>query len=225
MSKGINSFQTFNDKESQNYVAAHWPKGKMFGKKFTNSSIIYKLILSISTFIKIAVGDLLTLARNRDIDQADELLTEWETSVKIPEEIPRRGTTTGRRDAVKCLVSKIPVYNFSNGSVDECTTFEHYIYCLTGLIVTIRNTKVEGNDSSFPLKYVYSFGSNSASGSFVFIIGVPVVGDFKNNFFPLKFPVNYFDPKIPQATQDLLNLILDRVVPSFCRWEFEATMT
>ena len=186
MPKGINSFQTFNDKESQNYLANHWPKGKLFGKKFVENSIIYKLILSISTFIKVAVGDLLILVRNRDIDQADELLTEWETSVKIPLEIPRRDTIEGRRDAVGCLVSKIPVYNFNDGSVDECTTFEYYVKCLTGLDIEIRSSRVIGNDSSFPLKFLFSFGSSAASGSFVFIIGVPVQGSFKNNFFPLQ---------------------------------------
>lgn len=242
--KGILSFQNFTDKQSQNYLADHYPKGRLTVQRFTEGTVIYRLILSISTFVKIFVGDLFSLARNRDISKADVLLEEWETSVHIPSKIPRRNTIEGRREAVECLISKIPVYNIDDGIVEEKTTYEHYIKCLTGLDVEIRTARIEGQpdplpqaQNTFPLEFAFTFGIDPAdgnlisfpykfgvtatSGSFLFIIGVPVSGNFTNNKFPLPFAVNFFDPIIPQATIDLLNLVLDRVIPSFCRWEFE----
>lgn len=220
--KSILSFQNFTDKQSQNYLADHYPKGKLTAKRFTEGTVIYRFILSISLFIRIFVGDLFRLAVNRDISQADELLPEWEASVSIPLRTPRRNTVEERRCAIECLISKIPVYNIDNGIVEEKRTYEYHIKCLTGLDVDIRTAQVDGNGSQFPLVFPFNFGIGSAKGNFVFIIGVPVEGDFANNQFPLPFAVNFFDPSIPQATTELLNLILDRVIPSFCRWEFES---
>jgi hypothetical protein len=57
------------------------------------------------------------------------------------------------------------------------------------------------------------------------VIQVPVEGEAANNQFELEFPVSFFDPSIPQATQDLLDVILDDVVPSFCDWEYEAVVS
>lgn len=222
MPKSLISFQTFNDDESAHYLADHWPKGKLTGKRHDSSSVIYKFILSLATFIKIFTGDLFTLVKNRDISKAEELLEEWETSVKIPDEIPSRDTLSGRREAVECLISKIPVYNIDNGVVSEKSTFEHYIECLTGIEVTIRTAQVDGDGSQFPLVFPFQFGIGSAIGGFLWIIEVPVSGDAANNFFPLPFPVQFFTPSVPQATMELLDTILERVVPSFCRWEYEA---
>lgn len=225
MFKKIVSFQNFTDKESQNYLADHYPKGKLFANKLVEDSVIYRFILSLSIYVKVFIGDLLELVTNRDISQADELLEEWETSVKIPSETPRRDTTEGRREAIECLISKVPVYNIDDGEVEEKTTFEHYIYCLTGLEVEIRTNIVDGNGSQFTMQFPFNFGVSEAIGNFVFIIGVPVSGDFANNQFPLPFAVNFFDPVVPDATMELLDKLLDRVIPSFCRWEYEAITT
>lgn len=222
MPKSINSFQTFNEDQSAHYLADHWPKGKLTGKRHQSDSVIYRFILSLSTFIRIFIGDLFILVRNRDIDKAEELLPEWEESVKIPEEIPRRDTLEGRREAVKCLISKIPVYNIDDGNVNIKTTFEDHVRCLTGIDISIRTSQVSGTGSQFPMAFPFNFGIGSPIGAFVFIIEVPVPGAPANNSFPLPFPVQFFTPKVPDATMELLDLILDRVIPSFCRWEYEA---
>jgi len=221
LSKSILSFQPLNEDETTHYIADHYPKGRLWAKRHVKSSVFYNLILVISTVFKIFFGDLFDLVKNRDINQANGLLEEWEESVGIPEHIPRRDTIEGRREAVFCKKSKIPVYNINNGSVEVETTFENYVRCLTGIDITVRTSQVEGAGSVFPLKFPVQFGTGSAIGSLSFIIGVPVVGTAANNFFPLKFPVEFFDPAIPDATKELLDLILDDVIPSFCIWGYE----
>lgn len=222
--KSIVSFQQFDDDQSTRYLANHYPTGKLTGKRFNISSVLYKFILCIATFIKVTIGDIFILAKNRDLDQAEELLVRWETSVKIPEDIPRLETLEQRRNAVKCLISKKPVYNIDNGIVDECTTFEHYLFCLSGISVTIKTSQVEGTGSVFPMKFPVDFGIGGAVGSFLFIIEVPVVGAAPNNFFPMPFAVQFFEPSVPTATVELLDKLLDRVIPSFCRWVYEAIL-
>jgi hypothetical protein len=219
--KTITDFQTFTDTQSEHYLADHWPTGKLTGKRHFSNSVIYKFILSLSTFVKITIGDIFILAKNRDISQADELLIEWEKSVKIPEVIPRRSTLAGRREAVECLVRKIPVYNIDDGIVNIKTTFSEYVRCLTGIDVEVRTAQVEGSGASFSLEFPVFFGLGGGVGSFLFIVGVPVVGAPANNVFPLEFAVSFFNPTIPDATIELLDLVLDRVIPSFCRWEYE----
>lgn len=221
--KGIESYSAFNDKESQKYLAANWPKGKLTAKRYDSDSIIYKFILCLSTVVKVFVGQMYNYVKNKDIDKADELLTEWETSIKIPDEIPRQDTLAARRRAVKQLISKLPVYNFNNGP-DIDTTYEQYIYNLTGINVEITTAKTEGIGSEFELEFEVVFGISGGEGNFLWIVKVPVEGTPPNNTFPLKFPVSFFQPKIPDATVELLDLVLERVVPSFCDWQYEAVI-
>ena len=222
LDKSILSFQPLTEEQTQHYSADHYPKGRLWAKRHVKDTIIYNFILTISTVFKIFFGDLFTLVKNRDIDQADELLTEWETSVRIPEHIPRLDTIEARRAAIKCKKSKIPVYNIDDGIVPIETTFENYVKCLTEIEVEIRTAQVEGAGSEFPIEFPIEFGIGAAIGSFVFIIGVPVIGDDANNFFPMPFPINFFPPSVPDATVELLDLILDDVIPSFMYWVYEA---
>lgn len=222
MGKSILSFQPLNESQSEHYVADHYPKGRLWSKRHVKDAIIYNYILTLSTVFKLFFGDLFNLVKNRDISQASDLLEEWETSVRIPEHIPRLDTIECRRAAVKCKKSKIPVYNIDNGVVPIESTFENYVKCLTGIEIEIRTAQVDGTGSVFPMEFPVEFGVGAAVGSFTFIVGVPVGGDFANNFFPMPFPINFFDPKVPDATIELLDLILDDVIPSFCYWVYEA---
>ena len=73
MSKGIIDFQPFNEDESASYLADHWPIGKLTSKKYVKGSIVYKFIKSLASWILNFSGDLFSLVKNRDIDQAEEL--------------------------------------------------------------------------------------------------------------------------------------------------------
>ncbi len=222
MDKSIISFQPLTEDQTTHYVADHYPKGRLWAKRHVKGAVIYNFILTISNVFKIFFGDLFALVKNRDINQADQLLEEWEASVRIPEHIPRRDTIEGRREAVFCKKSKIPVYNIDDGIVEIKSTFEEYVKCLTGIEIEIRTAQVDGTGSQFPMEFPVEFGIGAAIGAFIFIIGVPVVGDFANNFFPMPFPINFFDPSVPDATVELLDLILGDVIPSYIYYVYEA---
>jgi len=220
MAKRITDFKAFDDKKSQNYLASHTPKGRLFGKRFSDSSNIYKLIMALATFIKLVTGQIETLARNRDISQASELLPEWETSVGIPSKYPRRSTTSGMREAIERKVSKIPVYNVqTSGSAPIDTTIEEYVRKITGISITITFDEPQ---AGFPIAFPIVFDLTGGTDAFYFRIHVPVEGSSLNNQFPIPFPVSFFEPQIPIATQELLDIVLNDVIPSNADWVYEA---
>lgn len=222
MSKKITSYKAFNDQKSQNYLAACYPKGKLTAKRFDGGSIVYKLILCLSTFIKVFTGQLFEFVKNRDIDQALELLPEWETSVKIPERYPQLDTLTKRRDAVKRRISKVPVYNVQDiRTIDDYTSFEEYIRLMTGIEVEIEVGIYRDNSSSFSLSFPIIFDYAVAWQPFIFYIKVPVETSTENIDFSIPFPVEFYDAFITDTTKALLDKALDDVLPSFCAWIYE----
>lgn len=221
MIKKIKSFSYFKSKESQNYLAQSYPKGKFFANIFDKGRNIYNFVLSCAVWLQVITGQLFILAKNRDIQQADELLTEWETSVKLPERYLILDTIEKRRDAVQRLISKIPVYNINNGSVDIETTIENYIKKVLDIDVEIENAGERSTTSSFPISFPIKFGIPYAQRQLLLIIKVEVEGGAANNQFPLEFPVRFFDADIPDATKKLLDEALSDVVPAYQNWEYE----
>ena len=220
--KSIKSFRSFNDDQSQNYVAQSYPKGKFFANVFDNAKNIYKFILSGSVWIKVVTGQLFTLAKNRDIDQVDELLPEWEASVKVPERYPVRDTLENRKIASERLISKVPVYNIRNGSsIDDETTIENYIDKVLGETVEIESAGNQLTTSSFPADFPIIFGIPYAKRQLLLIVKVDVGGGAANNQFPLPFPVQFFDADVPDATKEKIDLALEDTVPSYQNWEYE----
>lgn len=224
MSKAVRDFRPYNDEQAQRYLASHWPKGKMTAKRYLRGAVLHDLLVGLARFVGIVMGQIFDLAKNRDIDKADELLPEWETSVGIPEQIPRRGTLAGRREAVRRLRSKVPVYNIQSGDrvVDDYTTFEEFVRLTTGEIITITKPEV---GSSFPISFPISFSFTNGTNNLFLIIGVEVDGSAQNNDFPIPFPFSFFEPVVPDATQELIDKALEKVVPSFMDWGYEAVLS
>lgn len=220
--KKLSDFNYLNDDQSQNYLASHWPNGQLTSKRFVSDSVIYKFIKCLGTVIKFFTGHIYNIAKNTDIRKADELLTEWETSVKIPEIISKRDTIEGRREAVERLISKIPVYNIQNKiGLDIDTTIEEFVRKLTGIEIEIEMASNRSTLSDFPMTFPFTFGLSIPERNSVFIIKVPIEGGTQNNIFPMTFPVSFFEPSIPQETQDLLSAALERVIPAYAVWIFE----
>ena len=211
MSKSLLSFKSFNDKKSQNYLADHFPKGKLTQKRFDSDSVLYKLILCLSTFIKIFTGQLFNLAKNIDIDKADELLTEWEASVKIPEKYPRLDTIEKRREAVKRKISKVPVYNIDREIVtNKYTTYEDYVKKMTDY--NIQGILYEGYD--FPRIFPFIFTGTPTDTWLTLFFKVEIV---TNNDLPADFPVDLYTG-ITQVQLDLISNALEDVVPAYCAY-------
>lgn len=139
MDKRISDFTGFDDTQSAKYLAYHLPKGKLTARRLDTTSVLYKLIYSIADFIKQVTGQIYQLAYNRDISQANDLITEWETSVGIPLVIPRQVSLAQRKLAVLQLIRKIPVINYQpvGFAGDLKTTVENYVLNLTGIIIHI----------------------------------------------------------------------------------------
>lgn len=220
MSKRISDFQAFDDAQSQNFLASHAPKGRLFGRKYREGSIIYRLFLCLSTFVKTVTGQAETLTRNLDSGQAAELLEEWESALGIPDKYPRRDTISGRREAVWRKRSKVPVYNVqTQGSAPLDTTIEEYVRKMTGINITISFLDRESTfPNPFPIEFFLSGGTNRL----YYVISVPVEGSSINNAFPIPFPASFFEPQVPQAVQDLLDIVLDDVIPSCGDWTYVA---
>jgi len=220
--KSFNSFKKFNDTQSQNYLAQSMPKGKLTANRFDSDSWLYKLLLCLSLPIKVNSGLVEDLAKNINIDTANELLEEWETSVKIPEKIPRLTNIDDRRNAVKRKISKYPVFQLADYTTfDVYSTFENYIYLMTGLTIEIERASDRPSPSAFPFTFPLVFVVSEGRRNFLFYIKVGVEGSAANNQFPLPFPVSFFDPAIPDATKELLDKVLGDIFPTFCGWVYE----
>lgn len=220
MYKNIQSFKAFSDEDSQNYFAQAVCESKLTANRFDSDKNIYKLIKSLSIFIKIITGQIYTIAKNTNIDKADELLTEWENSVNIGVKYPMLDTVEKRRAAVKRKISKIPVVNIK--PAEEETTIENYVKKIVDIDVEIEQAGSRLTTSSFPLKFPIKFGIPYYQRQLLLYIKIDL-GDslLANNKFPLKFPVRFFDAKIPDATKNLIDIPLNDVVPSLMSWEYE----
>lgn len=221
--KKISDFYYLDDTQSQNYLASHWPDGLLTSKRFDSDSIIYKFIKSLAVFIQILTGQIFDLVRNIDIAKADELLTEWETSVKIPEIIPRRDTVDGRREAIERMMSRIPVYNIQGKrEVNINTTIEEFVRRVTGIVIEVEMAYDRVSTSAFPLTFPVTLDYSEEEKVSIFIIKVQIEGAAQNNIFPMTFPVSFFVPGVPQEIQDLVDKALKRILPSYTIWEYEA---
>jgi len=223
--KSLNNFIPLDDKKATEFLAGHWPEGRAVGKRYQKESVLYRYITCMAQFVKSTSGLIYRFCQNIFVNQSTELLEEHEISVGIPDQIPRLATTEERRDAVECLKRKIPVRNIGDADCETC--FENYIKCLTGIEVEIRTARAEegGNTTDFPITFDAVFGTTKPAGSFLFIVSVDMSGMEKNNVFDLTFPVNFFDPEIQEGVKNILNTILERVIPSFCYWQFEVNLT
>lgn len=220
--KTFNSFKKFNDTQSQNYLAQSMPKGKLTANRFDSDSWIYKLLLCLSLPIRVVSGLIEDLAKNVNIDTVNELLEVWETSVKIPELTPRLTDINDRRNAIKRKISKYPVFQLADYTTfDEYSTFENYIYIMTGLTIEIERATDRPSPSAFPFTFPMVFVISEGRRNFLFFIKVGVEGSAANNQFPLPFPISFFDPAIPDATIELLDKVLGDIFPTFCGWVYE----
>jgi len=219
--KSLNDYKAFTDKEAQNYLAQALPDGKLTANRFDSDSYMYKLILCMSEVIKIITGQLYTLAKNWNIQKAEELLPEWEESVSIGTKYPVLDTIEKRRDAVERKISKIPVYNI-RPATDDDTTIENYVKKLTDIDIVIQSAGELESTSAFPCSFPIQFGTPYQQRQLLLIVKIDYGSDvLANNQFPMPFPVRFFDTEIPDATKSLLDIVLDDVVPSFMNWEYE----
>ena len=202
--KNLKSFKRFNDVQSQNYLAQAMPKGKLTANRFDSTSWMYKLLLCLAMPIKIITGLVEDLAKNVNIDKADELLEDWEASVKIPTETFRLDIIEDRREAIKRKISKYPISHLKNYTTfDDYATYEEYIKLLTGIDIEIVRGSEGATSYAFPLKFPIKFGAQTGRLNLLFFIQIKVVYE------------------IPKSWKEIIDKELSRVFPVFCGWGYQ----
>jgi hypothetical protein len=250
--KNIGSFTPMTDTQAEQYFATHLPKGRLTARRYDNTSNLYKLIYVLADFAKQVSMQIYQFIYNLNILMSDVLLPNWEAAVGIPNVIPRLNNNPGsplsastnaqiitaRQQAVLQLISKIPVIDIQNANWkgNLKTTVEQYVLNLTGISVTIIAGVISGQTNMFTSAGGILFVSPSGilfQPSFNvqnmnWIINVHVgAGAVPNNTFTgtplaLTFPVLFFSASVPLWEQQLLTLVLQNVIPSFCSFSFNS---
>lgn len=221
MSKGLINFNSFNDTQSENYLASNLPKGKFWANRFDSDSVLYKLLKSLAIFISMITDQIFRLVNNFTIDNIDELITEWQDSVKLNESFPQMMSLTDKRNQIKRLISKIPVYNIRGyRSVNDYTTFESYIKLTTGYDVEILPGSLAPLTSAFPIVFPIIFSSNAVKRTFILIIMPLIKGGVINNHFPISFPITFFNSGLTPELERAINNALIKIIPSHMGWYF-----
>lgn len=221
--KFISSFNPFTDNQSQDYLAIHFPKGRLTAKRFDPLSIIWKLIYCLADFIKQITTQLFQLVYNLDIFQTDVLLPDWEKSMGVPGVISRITDVNGnpatviqRQIAVNQLKSKIPVYNIQNNSYENNTklspfagniktTIENYVFNLTAYNIAITLTQYGG--------YYYWAINVIGYNNILF----PILQN--DNTFPMNFPFEFDTPELTPQARYAIVTALERCIPSFISYD------
>jgi hypothetical protein len=223
INKNVSSFNPMNDDQSTKYLATTLPKGRFTANRFNVKSIFYKLLYCLADFVKLFTTQLFSFVQNVNINQADVLLPEWETSVGIPNNTPSvlnsvinlTGVTPDtdtsnalRRTAVKQLISKTPVYNTTHDPTDDIT-LEKYVKNLTNIDITMS---FDVNTNHFIVNALIPSA-----------IGDPGTSTFSGNPFAITFTnwspgpgyISFYLPISESIAVQYLSKVLDKIVPSY----------
>jgi hypothetical protein len=221
MSKSLFSFNSFNDSQAENYIASNLPKGKFWANRFDSDSNLYKLLNCLATFISMVTSQIYTFIKNMTIGNIQELMPEWQASVKLNDNFPQMMSNTGQNNQIKRLISKIPVYNIRGyRSVNDYTTMESYIKIMTGYDVVILPGSLAPLLSAFPILFPIIFTSSAVKRTLSLIIEPLISGGVVNNHFPIPFPVTFFNSGLTPELERAINNALFKIVPSFMGWYF-----
>ena len=183
--------------ENAYLLASHCPQGKLWSNVFKPESVLGKLILGLAMeFYRFEVL-VNQLYGEMDINQANELLIEWEKSVGLPDEcFSTTVPIAQRREQVR--------QKFSNfGGVQTAADFER-VAAVFGIDVTV----IPGSQSgTFPLTFpiIFSASEKEARHTILVIINGDLTGA---DTFPLTFPIPF------SAGVEFLQCIFDVLAPA-----------
>lgn len=175
-------FDPYSLDENATMLARHLPKGRVWSSGFDQDSNIGKLIKGLS--IEFYRLEVLTkkISDETDIIKTDELLTDWEKSVGIPDNC--FDTTPNIEDRREQIRQKLS--NF--GGVQKAEDFIR-VAALFGFDVEI--SVIPGSTvGMFPLVFPVMFfdSTRSVTHTIFILITNSVEGD---EFFPLEFPLPF----------------------------------
>ena len=184
-------FSERTKEEQTNSLTAFYPAGSAFESANTEGSVFGDFNEGLSGEIKRVYDDMNNLSEDYDILVTDELLSQWEGAVGIPDDcFPGTGTKTERRLHVLLKFAKMNVQ-----TIDEFVE----VIELLGFTVTL----VPGSEVGiFPLAFPIEFFADTQQARFTLIVNL----DGNNAVFPLSFPVE-FASSINNIVICILNLI------------------
>jgi uncharacterized protein YmfQ (DUF2313 family) len=180
--------------ETTNSVAAFMPGGRVFAAKNRDGSTLRNFLVGLSIELQ-RIEELMGLMYdNYDIRFTEEFITEWESSVNIPDDIfDGTGSLEDRRTAVLAKFAKMNV-----------TTEQDFIDLAALFGVSIEITQ-GGDEYVFPLTFPISLIPTSKQARFTMIVRFPG----ESEVFPLAFPIPFGFPKI-----NIIKGLFDKVKPA-----------
>lgn len=194
----LNLFDPYIIDEQALMLASHLPIGRVWQKGFSPDSNIGKLIRGLGIeFYRMQV-----LAQNvsieMDINQANELLIEWEKSVGLPDScFATNISTTERRKQIEQKFSNFGGVQVAEDFVRVASVFGFNIEAYPGM-----------EDGGFPLTFPIVFFDTikAAKHSIVILILGTLAGD---TFFPLPYPIPF-----STGGTTFLQCIFDKLAPA-----------
>lgn len=160
-------------------LASHFPIGRLWGSAFNAQTNFGKLVLGLA--VEYYRLGLLTeeVSIETDIDNATELLAEWEESVGIPNAcFSDMGSIAEKRRNVKLLFTNFGGVQTKDDLVRVAAIFGYTIEITTGIDV-----------GGFPLLFpITNFGTSKAA-KFTVIVNTALGSE--DEFFPLGFPLPF----------------------------------
>ncbi len=177
-------------------LADHMPQGEAWGSKLVEGSNLHSQMHGTAKPFNITEGRIADLARDFDIDQTTELVSDWETSVGLPDEC--FGVVNGlaeRRALIKERFGKTPI-----------VTLAEQQDLIDRLFPDLDVTLIPGAEF-FSFEYdLELFFLGDVNEKFIIVALIPP----QEPFFELDFEIDF----ISGINQTNLQCVLDRISPA-----------
>ncbi len=194
------------DKSQQGFkIAEFLPTGNAWDAKNDISTNLGAFLLALGVELNRIEELIQTTNRELDINFADELLSEWETSVGIPDDC--FGTSEDDETRRKQIIVKL-----RNVRLQTAEDFEN-LALVFGKVVKVTSGADHG---IFPLSFPFTFFSLGKKARFTIIVD----SESNNSVFPLPFPLQF-----STGVNGVIECIFTKLKPANCNILFRYGVT
>lgn len=197
----ILSFSAKDTQTQQRMLARHLPQGKVWENKFNTDSNLGKLLLGLASEyyrLSLLIEDVLD---ETDINQTNQLITEWQESVGIPCDcISSEGDLEDQRRDVLLKLT-----NF--GGIQTAEDFVD-LAALYGFSAIVSNGYGRG---VFPLDFRLSFFGDLKAAVHTIIVNLAE----RREVFPLDFPIQF-----TSSVTGIVECLFRKLAPANCQLIF-----
>lgn len=198
MTAKLNLFDPYTIDEQALFVAQHIPVGKAWEKGFSPDSNLGKYLIGLAMEFyrfEVLASD---VAKEMDINQANQLLVDWEISVGLPCDCFSTDISIEeRRKQVLAKFSKFGGIQTADDFIRVAALFGYNIDIYPGLAV-----------GGFPLEFpIVFFASTLEASHTIFIVLIGTIGG--TGYFPLPFPIPF-----SSGANTFLQCIFQKLAPA-----------